>query len=152
MKFESKAHRPVIEMREDQVDVIVEGFATTFALRRAAGWAMVSPYHLKKWLEQGENDTEKGIESLYAQLFSKVGKALSDRAREFLEKLQGCPKNGTCLQWLLEKCFKNDYGSDTEEMKELIDLYSKLLESYKRLADNRQGALTHGREMDTESD
>jgi hypothetical protein len=151
LKYKPQAHRPVVELREDQIPKIVEGFEFTFVLNRAAGWASVSRYHLKKWLHMGANDLDEGKhDTIYAQLFTQVGISLSNKAKEFLSKLQKCPRNAGALQWLLEKCFKNDYGTDSDEMKEMIDLYEKLLESYKRLADNRvQGALDHGREMDS---
>lgn len=160
MKYEFKRHRPEIPMREDQIDLIVEGFGKTFTPRRAAGWAMISYYHLTKWLKRGQDDHDEGKDTLYAQLFLKVARRLSEKANDILSRLETAPNNSGALTWILEKCLKQDYGSESEEYKELVDLYGKLFDSYKRLADNSsiaQGVQSHGseevgQEMDTERD
>ena len=137
----------------DKIDLLVEGFARTFALRRAAGWALESPYHVKKWLQQGEEDTKNQIVSDYSRLFLMVGQALSFKANEYIKCLEALPKNGASIMWLLQHCLKEDYGNDSDDYKELLELYKNLLHSYKSLDDKPiRTEANHDRQMDSESD
>lgn len=154
MEYSPKLGAPVKPLLPKHIDKIVEGFGKTFALRRAAGWAEISPYHLRKWLLQGERDLLDGVKSNYAHLFIKVAKQLSEKASTYIERLEHCPNNAGSLTWLMEKCLRDDYGNDSIEYKELVDLYKKLLESYKRLQDGnpiKNEGIQDGIEVDTES-
>lgn len=155
VSYTPQVGRPPQLLEEEYIPKIVEGFEKCFSVRRAAGWAGLSPWYLKKWLSEGEEDLMHGVQSLNATLFLEVSYKLSQKASRYIATLERCPKNPGSIIWLLERCLRDDYGQDSEEYKELVDLYTKLLESYKRLADNSQsqlqGVINHGREVDSES-
>lgn len=99
---------------------IVAGFNDTLVLRRAALYARETPYHLKYWLEVGENDANNLKDTIYAQLFYDVGQKLSFKAAKYIKELEMCPKNWQSLTWIMERCLSQDYGSHSEEIQELI--------------------------------
>lgn len=142
------------ELPEDKIPMIIEGFSNTFVLRRAAGWASESPYHLKQWMDKGAYDAANEVDSLYAQLFFQVAYILSKKAAEYIKKLESCPKNSNGIIWLLEKCLRDDYGQESIEYKELLDHVNKLSEIVQRYIQNplQHGARNHGREMDSKGD
>jgi hypothetical protein len=153
--MDKPAHRPkgtTKPLPKEKIPLIVEGFAKTFTVRRAAGYAFESPYHVKNWLEKGESDAAHEIQSDYSQLFFSVANSLTTKAAEYIKKLENCAVGATAIMWLLEKCLRDDYGQDSDDYKELVDLYKKLLESYRRLQESNpiQGVLKDGREMDSE--
>lgn len=154
MDLKPQVGRPEKLLQADKIDLIVEGFGKTFAIRRAAGHAHESPYHIRKWLLQGEQDVLNELDTINAQLFLKVAHRLSEKAAEYIAKLETCPNNAGSLTWLMEKCLRDDYGQDSEEYKELVDLYKKLLESYRRLQESNplHGVRNDGREMDSKGD
>ncbi len=51
---------------------------------------------------------------------------------------------------LLCSIAREDFGVEAVEYKELLELFNKLSESFKRFSENPlQGAMSHGREMDS---
>lgn len=134
------------ELPEDKIPMIIEGFSKTFVLRRAAGWASESPYHLRQWMEKGAEDAAHQIDSIHAQLFFQVAYVLSKKAAEYIKILEGCPKNSNGIIWLLEKCLREDYGQDSIELKEVLDHVNKLSEIVQRYIQNplQHGARNHG--------
>ena len=139
---------PIKYLPEDKIDLIVEGFGKVFSIRRAAGWAKESPYHLKKWLDQGEDDLKNGIESPNAHLFVKVAYRLTQKASEYVATLESCPNNAGSITWLMEKCLREDYGNDAQEYKELESLYTKLMEKFTLL----ENSPTMTRQLEGESE
>lgn len=152
-----KLGRAEVFLREDQIDLIAEGFAKTFTIRRAAGYAKVSAYHVKKWIENGEQDLINDVDSINAQLFIKVAYRLSEKSADYIARLENCPNNAGSLTWILEKCLREDYGSESAEYKELLDLYKNLLQSYKTLSEKNYSKEINNekeneKEMDSKSD
>lgn len=141
------------KLTEDKIPLIIEGFSQTLVMRRAAGYAKVSPYHIKKWLQDGENDAANDISSLNAQLFFQVAQALSVKSAQYISRLEGCPPNSSSLTWILEKCLREDYGAESFELKEMSEVINGLLITVKRIHDKQlQGVQSNGRKMDTESE
>jgi hypothetical protein len=149
--IEPKPGRPYVHIQEYQIDVIVEAFGKVFTLARAAGLAHVSPYQLKRWMTTGQKDFDSGKFTLEAQLFDKVAWRLSDKAAHYIDMLGRCPDNSGCLTWLLEKGFKADYGNDSEESKELKEMFESLAAKVQRITEIQPGRGINGEELDPES-
>jgi hypothetical protein len=104
-------------------DLMVVGFERTLSLRHAALHAGETPYHLRTWITQGQEDAESGKDTLCAQLFFSVGKKLSGKAAHYLERIADCPKNFQALIWIMETGYglRSEYGKDSDLIQELID-------------------------------
>jgi len=151
MKEPKKMGAPVIHVDPERIPRIAEAFALVFSMRRAAGLVRCSPYHLKVWMKRGEHDVRMNINSDYSHLFLSVAEQLSYKAQQYLTKLEKCPDNAHCLTWLLERCMRADYGQDSDESKELAELYTQLLQSVKKILNQTPGAQNHV-QLDIESD
>jgi hypothetical protein len=148
MSWANPPGRPVgtdRKLKAEEIPKIVEGFAKCLVHSVACSYAEMPRKTVKRWLEQGAEDVENNVESLNAQLFSKVGKTLAEEANACLTKIKTCPANYSGLTWILERCMRKHYGAETEEYKELVVLYEKLFESYKKIAEpQNQGNLSDG--------
>lgn len=107
--------------------------------RQVAFAAMVHPSTLQTWLNRGEKDQLEGVESIYAQFSCKY---LSLRAAEIawrIYELGRCPDNLRGLTWVLERCFREDFGAEAAEIKELRELFTQILPLLsKGIADDEQ--------------
>lgn len=114
-----------------------EGFQKSIVLKHAALYAGETPYHVDDWLKTGEDDANHQISSIYSQLFLSVGQNLAKKVADYISKLEACPKNFQSITWLLANCFRKEFGTNADEIQELIrniDLLNKL----------KQGGLING--------
>lgn len=121
-------HPGTKELTKEAVDLMVEGFELTLSLRHAALHAGETPYHLKTWISQGQQDAQEEIDTIYAQLFFAVGKKLAGKAAHYLGRIAECPKNFQALVWIMESGYglRNEYSKDSDLIQELIDNIKKL--------------------------
>ncbi len=106
-----------------KIDEIIAAVPEVIVQNQVAHRAHVTKQSLSQWLEQGQNDIEKGRpDSLFAQLYDRFHKARSEIVKNTLATLLGCPKNFQALTWTLEKCFREDFGKDSEQIQKLLDL------------------------------
>lgn len=94
---------------------------------QVAAYAKVPKSSLKNWLKRGESDLNEHIDSTYAQFWAEFKAIQAQVVREHIALLRTCPKNYGALTWILEKCFREDFGADSEEMRELRDLFKLIL-------------------------
>jgi len=87
---------------------------------QVAAMARVPKQSLHEWLSRGEKDSLEGIDSVYAQFSDDYLAARAKIVQETIAFLKCCPKNYQALTWILERCFRKDFGSDSDEIKELI--------------------------------
>lgn len=140
-------------LTKDIHDRIIAAVPRVIIQSQCAYSAGISRHTVNNWMKRGESDLTKNISSPFAHLFTDFRKAQCEIVRETLEEIRAGSDNYRALCWILEKCFREDFGSDSAEHQELVDLYKKLSESYKRLAEpTTHGALENGRKMDSESD
>lgn len=89
--------------------------------------AKVPKSSLDRWLKNGKHDSELGINSIFSQLWEEYNRLRTDVIVESLQTLRSCPKNYQALTWILEKCFREDFGAESVELKELKLLFMKIL-------------------------
>lgn len=106
---------------------VIEATSQVIVLPQIAALSGVPLTTLRGWLHRGAKDKIGGIESIFAQLSSEFYKARGEVVRDLLNQLRSCPKNYGALTWILEKCFKEDFGAESEEMKELRELFKSIL-------------------------
>jgi hypothetical protein len=123
-------------------------------LNNAARCARVHEDTLKRWMELGRQDIKDDRETFLASFYLQVREKQALKISKLLDMIETGAKNWQALAWKLEKCFREDFGLDAPEYKELLDRYLELSNDLKRLRNDRatpQGGLNNGREMDCRS-
>jgi hypothetical protein len=115
---------------------LIEAVSHVIIPSQVAAYARVPRTTLLEWLQRGEKDSSAHIDSIYAQFSSDFIQAQSEIVKETIAFLRSCPKNYQALIWLLERCFRKDFGSDSEEIKELI-------RNIEIIANAKKGGLDH---------
>lgn len=95
--------------------------------RQVAFAAMIHPSTLNTWLTSGDKDQIEGVDSIYAQFSYKYHSLRAACLAEKLRFLSACPKNYGALTWTLEKCFREDCGPEAAEIRELREMFLKIL-------------------------
>jgi len=127
---------PIVKQR------ILEAVPQVIIPAQVAALARVPKQTLSDWLIRGDKDIKAGTDSIYAQFSDDFKHAQAKIVQETLAFLRCCPKNYQALTWILERCFRKDFGSDSEEIKELIRNIELIMKS-------RNGGLRNG---DTEAE
>jgi|ERR1041385_123735 hypothetical protein len=127
-------------------DDLVNAIGDVLVLGQAAALCGMHRVKLYQWMEKGEKDiSENNQSSIFAQLFIRMYSTKALKAKELIQRLKECPKNYQALTWLLEKCFKDDFGADNEEIKQLREMFKQILpligkgDSYNGQDDQRKG-------------
>lgn len=126
---------------------LVDAASKVLVPNQIAAKCRVPKSNLYRWLAYGERDAEAGISSIYAQMWEEVREAQSNVAEELLNKLKTHPKNYGALTFILTKCFKEDFEDLPEDVKNMVDVFIKVI---KPLMD--KGEIIHGREKTEEMD
>jgi hypothetical protein len=124
-------------------------------LNNAARCARVHEDTLKRWMFIGKEDLQFNRVTFLASFYVQVREKQATKISELLQKIENCSKNWQALAWKLEKCFREDFGADAPEFKELLDQYIKLRDDFIKLKNQlalTQGALKNAEKLDSGSD
>ena len=139
------------ELTTELKDKLIDAAARVLVPNQIAAKCKVHKSTLYDWLNRGEVDSNSGINSIFAQLSEGVREAKSHVCDELLSKLKTCPRNYGALTFILSKAFKEDFEDLPEDVKQMVDIYIKVI---KPLMD--KGAINYGKEetkaLDSESD
>ncbi len=110
-------------LTQSMIDNIIKAVPQVLIQNQVAGLVGIPRQYLSLWLKYGERDIQRGTEnSLFAQLYDRFYKSRAEVLRDKLLFLSTCPKNYGAITWIIEKCFREDFGAESEEMKQLKDL------------------------------
>lgn len=124
---------------------ILEGIKACLVMTQACSYAGISRWSVYNWLEKGMNDIKNDICSEYAQFFYSVKRTQADEIKELIETIRLRKKNWQALAWLLERCFREDFGQDAGIIQDLLAKCEKLEQDFKRVYENPlQGAMSNG--------
>lgn len=84
---------------------------------QVANRARIPKSTLCTWLSRGKKEQQQGIDSIYSQFSNDYYSKLSDVLKEILDKLREGPKSYGAYTWLLERCFREDFGAESEDIK-----------------------------------
>jgi len=145
--------RPERVPKEDEINTIAYWVGENLSLPNAARHAGVDPSTLNRWMEQGREDNRDELITPYKKLFLLVSKNQAEKITKLLNRIETCPKNFGALCWILEKCFKEEFSSDAEEFKYLVEKYLKLQDAYESLTKRQslQGVAKNGGKVDSSS-
>ena len=99
----------------------------------AVTWDYI-PNRIADWMEQGGNDVQDELDTPHSQFYQSARRNQAINVSSLLEHIGNCPKNWQALAWKLEKCLKEEFGSEAQEYKELVQLFMELkkqFETYK---------------------
>ncbi len=120
------AHRPHT-LTEELLEKIIEATPQVLVVNQIAGLCMIPRSTLKDWMATGIEDAKSGKDTIFAQLSARFHEAKAKEVRILIAYLRTCPKNYQSVTWILEKCFREDFGADSEELKELRELFKQIL-------------------------
>lgn len=145
MFLESFRGRPTTLTEEVHISII-DAVPKVLIKTQIAGLVGISHQKLCYWLDRGEKDLKENNLSIYAHLFADFVRARAIEVQNLIERIRKAPDNYKALCWILEKCFREDFGEDSEELKELRALFVRILPLIGK------GEKGHGREMDSKGD
>jgi hypothetical protein len=143
------------QLTDEALAKILHHAYSDLLLNNAARIAKVHEQTLKSWMERGKEDLTNLRPTFLANFFTQVREKQATKISELLHKIENCAKNWQALAWKLEKCFREDFGADAPEFKELLDQYIKLRDDFIKLKNQlalTQGALKNAEELDRGSD
>ncbi|MBX4189710.1 hypothetical protein KW791_00210 [Candidatus Parcubacteria bacterium] len=121
-----------IGLTNEKLKEIINAVPRVLVIGQIAGLCCTPRTTLLDWLKRGEKDNIAKQDTIFAQLSSGYKQALAIEAEKLLKILRNPNgKNKASSQWLLERVFRDDFGVDSEKIKELLDKqehFSKLLD------------------------
>jgi hypothetical protein len=115
---------PVTRLDDNLIKVITDAIPRVIIQQHVAYLTDIPPQTLHHWLKRGNTEIKEGIspdDSIYVKLSQAYYHKRSEVLEEKLARLDECPKNYGAITWLLEKCFKDDFESKSDHVKQLED-------------------------------
>jgi hypothetical protein len=132
---------------------IIDAIPLVLTPKLIAKYCRIVPQTLLRWLVDGARDAEQGEDTLFAQLYYDFDQKLAHVAQDLIDDLKTRKTNWQAPYELLKIIAREDFGTEAQDYKELLEMYKKLSNDLKRLIENPlQGVGNNGREMDKESD
>lgn len=118
---------------------IIEATPKLMIVNQIAGYCGIPKSTLGDWLKRGAKEGKEGKDTLFAQLSAQFHTAKAKRCHELLTKVEGDQENMKAYSWLLEKCFREDFGAESQELRELRELFEEILPVIKGAKGNGNG-------------
>ena len=115
------------DLEQGAYEAVLEAVHQVLIQRHVAALAHVSEQALSKWLIRGKADQENNIDSIYALFVEDYNAERAKVIRDKLEIISRDPENRAGNCWILERCFREDFGKDSEEIRELRAMLTQLL-------------------------
>lgn len=132
-------------LSQEKIEAIVAAIPEVMIQTYVARAVGVLPCRLTEWLQFGERDQGLGKDTIFAQLSTRYHLRRTEVVRDLLTKVQADPKNYQAYAWVLAKCFREEFGADSHEIRELKALFEQILPTMGK------GVPHNGKQMDTES-
>ena len=114
-------------LEQGKYEEVLSAVSQVLIQRHVAALAKVPESTLITWLTRGRNDQENDIESVYASFSRDYHSERAKVIRDKLEIISRDPENRAGNCWILERCFREDFGKDSEEIRELRAMLTQLL-------------------------
>lgn len=131
---------PLVPLNEEQKANLLHWVHEDLLISNCARHIGITTGRLVRLLERGCEDLDAGRDSEYAQLYQSVRKKQAEKISKLLYQIELCHKNWQALAWKLEKCFREEFGAEAPEFKELLEQYIKLREDFQHLKDSHGGS------------
>lgn len=138
------------EKRQEIIDNIRE----FLSIRQAAWASKVSDPAINWWMKWGKEALARDEDdNIHAQFYLDARKAQSEKIKELIDNIFNRRDGWQANAWLLERCFREDFGSDAAKMAEVTDEILKLKELFMQFKkpDDIYGDNPDGQAVDTEN-
>lgn len=142
----ARAGRPP-DLNGDKYQLLLEAIPKVIIQQHVAYYARVSPSALSVWLNRGKEEQETNPESIYAQFVKDYHAARCKVISDKLELIAYNPDLRAGNSWILEKCFREDFGKESEEMRELRSLFMQLLPTLTGVNNGQKGTANNPPEL-----
>lgn len=141
--------RPARLLDDETKQRILDAVPKVIVQNQVAAMARISKSNLSRWLSMGEADVENDIDSVYAQFWNEYRAAKAHVLYKSLLMIANRTPNYGALIWIIEKCFREDFGKESEEFRRIAEMFKMIFPLIGK------GELLNGsqetKEMDSES-
>lgn len=110
-------------------DEIVANVRLVLSIRQAAALSKVNRSTLQTWLRKGEEE----VDPIYVNFATDVKKAQAEEATALVQTIRSAPERWQAIAWLLERCFRDDYGAHSEEYERLYKEMEEIKDAIKKM-------------------
>jgi hypothetical protein len=98
-------------LNEELIKVITDGIEEGLPIKAVVGRARIGKTIYYRWIKQGEEDIENGVDSMFSYLVDEVYLAEAKLMQKWITQTAGEPQ-GT--RWLLSRRFRENFGDKLE--------------------------------------
>lgn len=127
-------------LTDEVVEIVVGNVKRGLTVGQIARLSKLAKSSLRNWLKHGEQDLENGNSTIFSQLWLRVEEIRGNEIADMLDDVRARKKNWQAPWEILRVIAREDFGCEAYEYKELLELYLKLREDFKRLKDSHGGS------------
>lgn len=114
-------------LEKGKYEELIAAIPQVMIQKHVAALCGVHETHLSRWLSRGETESEQGIDSVYAQFRQDYVKERTKVMRERINSVLNAETGWQAHAWILERCFREDFGKESEEMRELRAMFTQIV-------------------------
>lgn len=112
---------------------IISGIEQVTVLRQACGFARITYQSLWNYLNIGKQDIIDGNYTDYAKFFYDVKTAQFKKVKYLMKCIEDRVTNWQASAWILERCFREDFGNDGGVIHDLLEKCDKLAQAFQKM-------------------
>lgn len=118
-------------LTEKLIDDLCQDLLDVLSIRHMCGGCEISPQCFYDWMRKGDKDIKDGHYTIYAKLVYRIKKTQKDAVQQRLERLKNRGQHWQADAWILERCFREDFGADAGAIQELMQKVSEIEKHFK---------------------
>lgn len=139
-------------LTEDFIEKFVAAVKAVLTYKRACEMCSLHKSSFYAYLDQAEKDKKDDIESIHTRFSDAVKKARSEKAQQYIKTIENREKNWQANAWLLERCFREDYGTDSDYLREFLAKSNALEEKINLLMNKKNHQIESNLEKEVAND
>lgn len=150
MKINPKWGCPT-DLTETLAQEIFDAVPRVLVLGQVAGLVKVPRGTLSSWIKRGEDDRQKNESSIFAYFSTGLRLAQALEVEKLMRHLKNAKgKNKSDSKWLLEKCFREDFGIESLQLQELVEIINILRQDIDNLKTNQGRGIVNAKKINEE--
>lgn len=103
-------------LNEELIKKLSDAIRSVLVMRRACDLIGLNRQNLDNWRKKSDELPD----SIYAMLFIEIRKAQAEKIQTLLANIEERKSNWQANAWILERCFREDFGQDAGIIEELV--------------------------------
>lgn len=125
-KFHSPVGRPT-GLTDEIRERVLLAIPKVIVRRQVARLSRIHPDSLRYWLETGDKDISAGrFDTALAQFTLDYYETLARVVQIGLQYIAAGHKSYGAMTWILEKCFREDFGRESDEIRDILDKFATI--------------------------